>query len=313
MRASQPKRILVVDDEPHVAMVLAEALSKLPEACELLIAENATQALAKAKTQPIDFLITDFQMPDADGLTLITALRKLSPNMATILMTAHGTEQVERRAEKLGVDQFMPKPFNLADFRRVAWQALEKTRPAAPPAPQPVPHALASQLQQLLKDTGAHCACLIHNGGGLIESVGSLSDRDTQMLATLMAANFAAMTELARLLGNPRSFEAVNHESKDDNIYTCVAGAEHLLVVVFGWAARPGLVPHEKDGRWLARAARKKQADRGRGPAAATGRVGRSAGRNPFWRGHDSPARDRASAGLPATRRLEGLVIRPAI
>jgi len=242
MRASQPKRILVVDDEPHVAMVLAEALSKLPEACELLIAENATQALAKAKTQPIDFLITDFQMPDADGLTLITALRKLSPNMATILMTAHGTEQVERRAEKLGVDQFMPKPFNLADFRRVAWQALEKTRQAAPPAPQPVPHALASQLQQLLKDTGAHCACLIHNGGGLIESVGSLSDRDTQMLATLMAANFAAMTELARLLGNPRSFEAVNHESKDDNIYTCVAGAEHLLVVVFGWAARRGPV-----------------------------------------------------------------------
>jgi CheY-like chemotaxis protein len=238
------KRILIVDDEPNIAMVWANALTKLNGPYELLVAENVAQALTFADEGPIELLITDFNMPDMDGLTLVETLRRKSPNFGTILITAFATEQLEQQAAQLEITRFLTKPVSLTDIRRVVREVLDcmNTRPPPAPAPKQIRVELAKQLTQLVRDTGARCALLISKDGMLIEATGHLTGLDTQVLSTLMAANFVAMEEFARLLGNPRSFEAVNHESKEDNIYTCVVDGHHLLIVIFSHAIKPGSV-----------------------------------------------------------------------
>jgi DNA-binding response OmpR family regulator len=241
-----PKRVLVVDDEVDVAMLLVEALDSLPEHCEYLMAENAAQALVQARQGPIDLLITDYNMPEVNGLTLIEQLRALSPSMATMLITAHNTSQIKSEAALVGVDELMFKPFRVKDIRRLVQGMLKKIERASPPiAPsEQLQLAMALHLKHVVSDTGARCVFLVSADGNLLEAAGSLVGLDLQVLSTLMAANFAAVTEIARLLGNPRSFEAINHESKDDNIYTCAVGPHHLLVVVYGLSVKPGVVWH---------------------------------------------------------------------
>jgi DNA-binding response OmpR family regulator len=241
-----PKRILVVDDEPYVAMVLAEALTQAHENCDVLTAENAAQALAQVGQTPLDLLITDLRMPGTDGLTLINTLRQTSPGMAVVLMTAFASELVRQQAAQLGVDRFMTKPFNLAEIRRVVRDVFERLEQVAPvaAASRETQREIRSSLGELVIDTGARCVLLTTLDGVLIERAGQAANVDVDVLATLMAANFAAMVEIARLLGHPRSFEAVNHESKDDNIYTCAVGSGHLLVVIYGLTVKPGTVWH---------------------------------------------------------------------
>ncbi|HLB49846.1 MAG TPA: response regulator [Anaerolineales bacterium] len=242
MQSKRLKRILVVDDEPHVAMVTADALNNLYQPCELLIAESASQALQKAGGKKIDLVITDYRMPGTDGLALINSLRKESPDMAAILMTAYGTEQIKSQAARSGVDQFMAKPFALDDIRRVVREVLSKldTSRTTHPTSEQARQQITGCLGRLVADVGARCACVIRQDGSLVDTAGGVAGLDMQVMATLMAANFAAMVEIARLLGNPRSFDAINHESRDDNVYTCTAGPDHLLVVIYGLTVKSG-------------------------------------------------------------------------
>ncbi len=238
------KRVLIVDDDPNLAQLLMDGLDDRRGHYEFMVALEPKQALETARRYPIDLLITDFAMPEVDGLTLIDSIRQTSPNMSVILMTAYATEQLEARAADKGVDQFMMKPFRLTDIRQVVrgiLERIERTAPAAP-APEQIQQELFKHIHQLVNDTGARCAFLISLDGAVVEAAGDLNGLDVQVMATLMAANFAAVTEIARMLGNPRSFDAINHESKVDNIYTCAIGANHLLVIVFGWTVKPGTI-----------------------------------------------------------------------
>jgi CheY-like chemotaxis protein/predicted regulator of Ras-like GTPase activity (Roadblock/LC7/MglB family) len=238
------KHILIVDDDPNLAQILADGLRDPSGRYEFLIALNPTQALERARQLPIDLLITDFSMPGANGLQLVDSIRQTSPRMSVIMMTGYGTEQLEQQAADRGIEKFLNKPFGLPDIRRVVGQILERLdrTPPAPPAPEQIQQELFRHLSQLVTDTGARCAFLIQLDGNLVETAGDLNGLDIPVMATLMAANFAAVTEIARLLGNPRSFDAINHESKVDNIYSCVVGPNHLLVVIFGLAIKPGAI-----------------------------------------------------------------------
>lgn len=162
--------------------------------------------------------------------------------MAAILITAYSSEQLKSQAAQNSVDRFMTKPFALDDIRRVVREVMSRldSTHASRLASGQVHQAIAHLLEQLVRNIGARCACVIRRDGSLLDAAGDRTGLDMQVMATLMAANFAAMVEIARLLENPRSFGAVNHESPDDNIYTCTAGPDHLLAVIYGLAVKSG-------------------------------------------------------------------------
>lgn len=110
--------ILVVDDDQAVRDSLRRAL--VLEGYEVDLAANGTEALRILNQRAPDAVILDLQMPDIDGLEVCRRLRSLG-NMTPILMlTARGA--VDDRVEGLdaGADDYMPKPFDLAElFARI--------------------------------------------------------------------------------------------------------------------------------------------------------------------------------------------------
>src|SRR5579859_544480 len=87
--ASDATRILVVDDRPEMAEMVADALSEKGYAA--IATSSGHEALHRLKTERVDALITDLRMPEVDGLALLRVSLELDPSRPVIMMTAHGT------------------------------------------------------------------------------------------------------------------------------------------------------------------------------------------------------------------------------
>src|SRR5215208_7145565 len=108
------KRILVVEDEAHLAWLIAEVLGEEGYAAE--VAGDGRSALARALSEPFELLIVDWMLPDIDGLKLIRRLRVAEVGVPVLMLTARG--QIEDRVEGLdaGADDYLPKPFALPEL-----------------------------------------------------------------------------------------------------------------------------------------------------------------------------------------------------
>ena len=112
----EPKRILVVEDEPLLGLALRRALQcRLDSTCEVELSPLAADALQRVQDGPVALLVTDLCMPGMDGLELIERVRQLSPNTQAMLITAFGSDTVQDRAQELSVT-YLPKPFRLREF-----------------------------------------------------------------------------------------------------------------------------------------------------------------------------------------------------
>src|SRR5262245_22288060 len=107
---------LVVDDSPIDRALVASLLSKQLRA-SVRVAENGAAALAALAERSPDVVLTDLQMPELDGLALVQAIRREHPLVPTILMTAHGSEEIALAALRQGAASYVNKR-NLA--RRLA-------------------------------------------------------------------------------------------------------------------------------------------------------------------------------------------------
>ena len=120
-------RILVVDDESNLALMLKDSLGKLPN-CEVTMATSGEQALQLFAEQPFDLLITDYKMPGIDGLTLAMRIRRLYPLTAIVMMTAYGSEDVRERAARVSIRNFLDKPVQLTDIRLAVLEELSRPK-----------------------------------------------------------------------------------------------------------------------------------------------------------------------------------------
>ena len=120
-------RILVVDDEINLALMLKDSLGKLPN-CEVIMATSGEQALQLFAEQPFDLLITDYKMPGLDGLALATRIRRLYPLTAIVMMTAYGSDDVRERATRVSIRNFLDKPVQLTDIRLAVLEALSQPK-----------------------------------------------------------------------------------------------------------------------------------------------------------------------------------------
>lgn len=117
------KKIMVVDDERLIRWTLEQKLSR--EGYEVITAEKGQECLDKVKEDLPDLLILDLRLPDIDGLTLLQTLRETDKNLVIIMMTAHGGVESAVQAMKMGVFDYISKPFDYDELKIVVEKALE--------------------------------------------------------------------------------------------------------------------------------------------------------------------------------------------
>src|SRR5581483_10870932 len=124
MAPDQDLRFLVCDDDADVRDAVREALLAAFPQASVHVARSGVEALSLLQTQPISLLITDFRMPEMDGLALIRHLRRKQSRLPVILMTAYANPELEEEARfELKVEKFLRKPFRfdslIDEVRRV--------------------------------------------------------------------------------------------------------------------------------------------------------------------------------------------------
>ncbi len=126
-------RILVVDDDAAIRLVIIEALKRDRHD----VREAATLAEAReqlGQTMP-DLLITDVMLPDGNGLDLLPMVLAKRPDLPVIVLSAQNTLTTAIRATERGAFEYLPKPFDLAELRRAVREGLARRTPETAEAP----------------------------------------------------------------------------------------------------------------------------------------------------------------------------------
>lgn len=116
-------RIIVVDDEkPQL-----EALCSLLEDAGYLVTgfSDPKAALNELRTRNFDALLSDLRLPGMDGIELVQHARELDPDLSAVLMTGHGSIKTAVDAMKLGILDYILKPFKVSELMPVVHRAIE--------------------------------------------------------------------------------------------------------------------------------------------------------------------------------------------
>jgi two-component system, sensor histidine kinase and response regulator len=125
-----PIKLIVVDDHPNTAAMLARVLSKFDTPVEIKTASGGEEALEIIGDQGVDILITDFMMPGMNGLELIESLTGSQKPAHIILITAYDTPGLEISARKLNVQDYLVKPVQPENIRGLVGKAIDGLRPS---------------------------------------------------------------------------------------------------------------------------------------------------------------------------------------
>ena len=116
------KRILIVDDEPSIRKVLRAHLGRAGYDVET--AENGRVAQQRLNEVDFHLVVTDLKMPEMGGMELLAWCMDACPGLPVILITAHGTVDSAVEAIKLGAHDYITKPFDQEELRRIIAKAL---------------------------------------------------------------------------------------------------------------------------------------------------------------------------------------------
>ncbi|MBB3173001.1 two-component system chemotaxis response regulator CheY [Endobacter medicaginis] len=120
MTQASQLRILTVDDQMTIRIVLRDNLKRLGvvDITEALDGETALRVLLKEK-EPPHLIISDYHMPNMDGLTLLRAIRVHPPlqKVPFIMLTGHADRELVIKARSLGANNYLIKPFTTVSLR----------------------------------------------------------------------------------------------------------------------------------------------------------------------------------------------------
>ena len=116
----QPFKILVVDDEPDVERLVRQRMRRDIRSgrYSFVFAGNGIEALdVLAQSQDIDMVLSDINMPQMDGLTLLGQIPSVNPNIRAVIVSAYGDMKNIRTAMNRGAFDFITKPIDFDDMR----------------------------------------------------------------------------------------------------------------------------------------------------------------------------------------------------
>src|SRR5450631_4577202 len=109
------QKILIVDDEPHIRMLIEQTLEELEdEGVEFLTAENGEIALQIIQKENPQLVFLDVMMPKMNGMEVCRKVKKELQlnNVFIVLLTAKGQELDRQKGQEVGADIYMTKPFD---------------------------------------------------------------------------------------------------------------------------------------------------------------------------------------------------------
>lgn len=118
------KNLLIIDDEKQVRDMLAEYFERLGFTVRAV--SSGKEALKKIETFTPNVALLDYMMPGATGLDLFPRIKNAFPFAKVIILTGRGSEEIAVKALKLGVDDYITKPFELSRIRDVVRQYLKE-------------------------------------------------------------------------------------------------------------------------------------------------------------------------------------------
>ena len=119
-------RLLVVDDEPSILQVFSRVFEG--GEVELLTASSGGQALAIVADRHPDVVILDVLLPDCSGLEVFREIRQLDAKVPVLFITGGGTSETAIEAMKLGAFDYLSKPLDFGQIRKLVARALEIRR-----------------------------------------------------------------------------------------------------------------------------------------------------------------------------------------
>lgn len=129
-RETMTSRILVVDDERLIVSLFkmyfrADIKAKK---YEFIFAQNGVEALQKLQAdKEIDLMLTDINMPEMDGLTLLAKLNENNLTIRTVVISAYSDVENMKKAMELGAFEFLNKPIDFDELEKTISKAIESS------------------------------------------------------------------------------------------------------------------------------------------------------------------------------------------
>lgn len=242
------KRILIVDDDRDILFLLTHSLKRAAPNIEVVTAVDGQAALAELDKKTFQVLITDHMMPELTGLRLAENIREKFPHMRILLMTAYDSKHLLDQYQEVSVDGIITKPFKIHELLKLVQSFLSdddtptRITPISSTTIMAMPD-ISKLLHTLWKESKANIVLLLNTDGQLIKSIGDTNQATLNRLASFVADNFLAVTELATLLGDTESsFSSSYYEGDKYNIYAHKVNTEYFLAVVFSVNHKAGPV-----------------------------------------------------------------------
>ncbi len=125
-RNPEPMRVLIADDVLETRRSTRLMMTLVPDARVVAIAQNGREALELVKEHEPDVVLMDVNMPEMNGLRAIELIRKYRPDTACIVLSAERSQETVKKAMKLGVQDYLIKPFTSDQLLAVMQRAREE-------------------------------------------------------------------------------------------------------------------------------------------------------------------------------------------
>ena len=136
-----PKKILVVEDDAHIAEGLLLNLSL--QGYEVAVSPDGFAALADWKRLSPDLIVLDIMLPGLDGLTVLQRIRKEDAQLPILILSAKGASDDRVKGLAYGVDDYLSKPFDLDEFLLRVERLITRASWYRPEVSSPEPEAAA--------------------------------------------------------------------------------------------------------------------------------------------------------------------------
>lgn len=257
MATEEPNKILVVDDSPQISKALSDLLGA--SGYSVRAAPSGERALQILESATFDLIITDLKMTGMTGIDLAKKVQEKLPGLPVVILTGFGDMDSVISAMRLGVADYLKKPFSIDEVLSVVEREITKSqgRQAAaatttakteekPPRlylfAQRDLEQIEAVLSRLRAQATAESAMLVEQAGYVIAAKGLSSAGEVEPLSNLIASSRSSSASLASLLGESQDFSTSYMEGQRVSVYTTSLGRALYLAVIVPKGTKQGLV-----------------------------------------------------------------------